>query len=192
MKPLKEHQFEAYEDEAGRLWIASGSHWYFFSDAPISAIMPFSEELDRDSKALKAFNFMNIFDAVARLEMFIRCRYCGDDNKPDIDELGNHNPEYRACTKRSSCFGCGKICKTPFANHGHLTFHECEVISVMAEDIPDKQVAVRFSLSHHTINNLRRTIQRKLGVYTKTGIAREAVNLGITNKSQNHAKQRNY
>jgi len=135
---------------------------------------------------------MKIFDPVERLEMFIRCRYCGDDNKPDIDEHGTHNPEYRFCAIRSSCFGCGKICKTPLAIHGHLTFHECEIIAVMAEDIPDKQVAVRFSLSPHTINNLRRTIQRKLGVYTKTGIAREAVNLGITNKSQSHATQRNY
>lgn len=179
MKPLMPGQREAFVDEKKVLWIANGLKWKEFKDSTLNDIEPFSAELEIDKKAQLGLNLMNIFDPIQRIEMFIRCRYSGSDNKPDIDIDGTRNHEYTNCLERSSCPGCGMVCKRPTVSHGRLTFHECEIIAIMATDIPDKTVAANQHLSIHTVNNIRRKVQRKLGVYTKLGIGREASNLGL-------------
>jgi DNA-binding CsgD family transcriptional regulator len=179
MKPLQDGQAEAFVDEFDVLWIANGPKWTTFESSTLNDLEPFSEELYQDHKAQLGLNMMHVFNSINRLEKFIRCRYAGSDNKPDIDADGTRNPEYKYCSERSTCFGCGMVCKKPKVQNGHLTFHECEIIALMATDIPDKQVAFSEHLSIHTINNIRRKVQRKLGVYTKLGIGREASNLGI-------------
>ena len=179
MKPLKDGQAEAFVDEQNQLWIANGPRWTEFENALLNDIEPFSNNLEGDDKAQLGLDLMDIFDPIERLEKFIRCRYSGSDNKPDIDTDGTRNPEYTVCSERATCPGCNKVCKKPKVFDGYLTFHECHIISIMATDIPDKMVALNQHLSVHTINNIRRKTQQKLGVHTKYGIVREAVKLGL-------------
>ena len=65
-------------------------------------------------------------------------------------------------------------------NPAELTPRELEVLRVLAEGLPNAEIAERLFVSRRTVENQVDSILGKLGVTSRTAAAREAARLGLT------------
>ncbi|MFK5856566.1 MAG: helix-turn-helix transcriptional regulator [Bacteroidota bacterium] len=145
-----------------------------FTDFEASTLYKLQSLLDDDLIAQVSLDKLEITDPDSKLQKFAICRFGGFDDKPDITDTEETN-EYYDCGKRGSCPVEGKLCKHVDAENGYLTPREIHVIKLIAEDLPDKQIADRLNISINTVNTHRRRIAAKIGCDTKVGICRFAI-----------------
>jgi len=62
-----------------------------------------------------------------------------------------------------------------------LSPREREILQLVAEGCPSKDIAVRLHISIRTVDAHRRAIMRKLGVHTVAGLTKLAIREGLTN-----------
>jgi DNA-binding NarL/FixJ family response regulator len=60
-----------------------------------------------------------------------------------------------------------------------LTAREQEVLALLAEGLPDKEISQRLFISERTVHHHVSAVLAKVGVPTRTAAAREAARLGI-------------
>lgn len=141
-----------------------------FNKLPLTELARLRQMLDDDSRALRGLSILGITDSVEQLRQFTFCRFGDFDKKPDIDESGNTTTEYWDCNQRP-CPADGLLCKPPDVLLGRLTPADLDIMRMIAEDVPNKQIADRRGTSLHTINTQCKSIAQKIGCYTQKGIA---------------------
>ncbi len=154
---------------------------YHFPHIPSNILCFFENELNSDIVANSCLDDLGLIDYYSRLRQFIICRYGGQDLLPDLVS-GKLCGDYYKCRKRGVCKHefklCSRVCSTKTGNT--LTRCEIEVVKQIANDLPDKIIADNLHLSEFTVKNHRANISGKLGVHTKNGIVRFAIEKNIT------------
>ena len=172
--------FEGYTVEVfhqdGELKAIYNSNIIPFIELPDHIKARFETELIRDKTAMNSLRRdFGLTDGAEMLEQYMKCRYGGFDNTPDMQ--GNHTtPEYWDCGRRNICPAEGKVCKLPIGVNGNITPREMQVISLLAKGNSDKQIAVRLNISTTTVITYQNRIREKLGVTNRVGIIMYAVN----------------
>lgn len=137
-----------------------------FSQFPISVLDRLRAEIEKDPQLEAALEKISE-NGIDELKQFVRCRFGAFNNQGDL--VNDHlTSEYVDCEKRGNCPHEGIICRS------ELTAREIEVTRLIADDLADKQIAERLSISPFTVSNHRVNIERKLGLASKIGIARFA------------------
>ncbi len=103
---------------------------------------------------------------------FGKCNFGLYDNKPDVKHAGEFNLEFVNCPLRGECKWEHTICLPKF--NTSLSDREMDVLKLICENLEDSQIADRLFISVFTVNNHRRSIERKLGVNNKLGILKYA------------------
>jgi len=152
-----------------------------FEEWPASIKYKFASLLESDKAANVALDILDITDSDQRIEKFAFCKNGGFDQNPDINSSGVHTPEYFNCPLRNNCNPKAQRHLCGFFKVGNEFLHpkELEVIKLIAEDLPDKQIAELRGVSFNTIETQRRIILKKIGADSKSGIVRFAVENGI-------------
>jgi DNA-binding CsgD family transcriptional regulator len=167
----------AFEENKVEIFILNGEVVFLengrirpFEELPESTLTLLREDLNNDTRALKGIKILGILDPGEQLRQFAYCRFGDFDKAADLDEEGNTITEYWNCGRRP-CPADGYLCKLPEVPFGRLTPHETEIIRMISSDIPNKQIASHNGTSVHTVNTQVKNIARKVGCFTKTGIA---------------------
>jgi DNA-binding CsgD family transcriptional regulator len=103
---------------------------------------------------------------------FGKCNFGIYDNKPDLRSDLLFNLEFVPCPIRGECKWENTICMPKF--NTNLSEREMEVLKLICENLEDLQIAERLFISVFTVNNHRRSIERKLCVNNKLGILKYA------------------
>jgi DNA-binding CsgD family transcriptional regulator len=152
-----------------------------FTEWPASLKWRIATDLEADKRANVALDILEITDKDERIEKYAYCKNGGFDHLPDYDDAGNHNPEYFNCPLREVCNPQAQKHLCGYFKVGSSFLHpkELEVIKLIAEDLPNKQIADIQGVSINTIETHRTSILRKIGADSKQGIVRFAVEKGI-------------
>lgn len=102
------------------------------------------------------------------VKRFIRCNFGLQDNKVDIDELGNFCLERVRCPMYGECADENVICNPEF--NTSLTPREKEVLELIYAKYEDTEIADNLFISYHTAVNHRRNILKKLNCKNKAEI----------------------
>jgi DNA-binding NarL/FixJ family response regulator len=72
--------------------------------------------------------------------------------------------------------------RTGFADHGravHLTTREAEILQLVAEGKPNKQIAAELCISIKTVEKHRQQVMNKLDIHDIAGLTRYAISTGV-------------
>ncbi len=142
-----------------------------FKELSIEAFEILQNILSNDAKAQKGLDILGITDPCDRIHQFAFCRFGGLDAVADIDmETEKVNFEYWDCGSRP-CPADGLLCRLPEVPNGKLTIHESSIMRKIAGDSLNKEIADQLHISCETVNKECQTIVKKLGCFTKNGIA---------------------
>jgi DNA-binding CsgD family transcriptional regulator len=122
-----------------------------------------------DAKALKGLELLKI-DEKGFLKKFLECRYGRLDSLADFESDCTIS-EFVDCSMKSECPAAGLLCVKKIDD---LTSKERDVVMLIGQDVPDKQIADRLNISNTTVATHRRNIEKKLNVPSKVGVARYA------------------
>lgn len=152
-----------------------------FEEWPAKIKYFFASKLEEDKKANIGLDILGIENKDERIKKFAFCKSGGFDNKPDIDQYGNFNPEYWDCPLREKCNPKAQrlLCGYFKTKKGVLSPREIDVIKLVAEDLSDKEIADKLNVSYNTIASHRRNITKKIDCNSKNGIVRFAIENGI-------------
>ena len=70
-----------------------------------------------------------------------------------------------------------------------LTAREQEVLALLSEGLPDREISRRLFISERTVHHHVSAVLAKMGVPSRTAAAREAVRMGIGNLTQASQRQ---
>lgn len=99
-------------------------------------------------------------------------------------------------TSRGEKFFCNKVLNVILEKHlapqeeedcfpSSLTIRELEVVELVAQGIPTREIAERLCLSPHTIYTHRKNIMKKLGINSVSEMILYAINSGIVKSGAN-------
>jgi DNA-binding CsgD family transcriptional regulator len=103
---------------------------------------------------------------------FGKCNFGIYDNRQDIKSDGLFNLEFVHCPLRGECKWENTICLPKFSTT--LSDREMQVLKLICDNLEDIQIADKLFISVFTVNNHRRSIERKLCVNNKLGILKYA------------------
>lgn len=104
------------------------------------------------------FDFLNV-------KRFCKCNFQKYDNQADIDSYGVMHFEFTECPLRGDCRYENIICNPEFNNK--LTKSDKDILRmIVIQGLTSDQIALQLGRSVNTINNRRKTIQRKTGCNT--------------------------
>jgi DNA-binding CsgD family transcriptional regulator len=108
------------------------------------------------------------------IEKYAFCNYGAADHEPDFCEKGD--------LKKSDNFICSSSCmclkwksKKITVDGQPLTRREIEIVTMMASDLADKQIADQLGISESTLNTHKQHLFEKASVQSKTGLITKAV-----------------
>lgn len=108
------------------------------------------------------------------IEKFAFCNYGAADHDPDFCENGQ--------LKKSDNFLCSSNCmclkwksKKITVDGKPLTRREIEIVTMMASDLADKQIADELGISESTLNTHKHHLFEKASVQSKAGLITKAV-----------------
>lgn len=132
------------------------------------------EKLLSDEAAIEDLKNLSQSEAIER---FAFCVYGAADHEPDFDCNGN--------LKQADNFICSNNCqclkwqsKNISIDGNKLTPRELEIVTLLASDKPDKQIADELEITESTLNTHKKHLFEKFNVYSKSGLITKA----ITNK----------
>lgn len=108
------------------------------------------------------------------IEHFAFCVYGAADHEPDFDCNGN--------LKQADNFICSNNCKClkweskNISIEGNkLTPREIEIVTLLASDQPDKQIADELGITESTLNTHKKHLFEKFNVFSKSGLITKAI-----------------
>lgn len=108
------------------------------------------------------------------IEHFAFCVYGAADHEPDFDCDGN--------LKKADNFICSNSCiclkwksKNITIEGNKLTPREIEIVTLLASDKPDKQIADELEITESTLNTHKRNLFEKFNVFSKSGLIIKAI-----------------
>ena len=112
------------------------------------------------------------------IERFAFCVYGAADHEPDFDCNGN--------LKQADNFICSNNCKclkweskNITIDGNKLTPREFEIVTLLASDKPDKQIADELGITESTLNTHKKHLFEKFNVYSKSGLITKAISTKI-------------
>lgn len=140
---------------------------------PIKRALIFEKLLSDEA----AINDLKELPQAEAIERFAFCIFGAADHEPDFCENGK--------LKEADNFICSNNCKCLKWNSknisidgNRLTPRELEIVTLLASDKPDKQIADELEISESTLNTHKKHLFEKFNVYSKSGLITKA----ITNK----------
>lgn len=129
------------------------------------------EKLISDEVALEDLKHLPQAEAI---EHFAFCVYGAADHEPDFDCDGN--------LKKADNFICSNNCiclkwksKNITIEGNKLTSREIEIVTLLASDKPDKQIADELEITESTLNTHKRNLFEKFNVSSKSGLIIKAI-----------------
>jgi DNA-binding CsgD family transcriptional regulator len=112
-------------------------------------------------------------DKDEQIQRYLLCTRSVLDNNPDINEYGIlQEPEYVPCEGRGgNCPYEGKICSHLKLKYGIATRREVEVLTMLGEDLLDKQICTTLKIKQSTLRTHKDHLKSKSGMLSKTGLA---------------------
>lgn len=108
------------------------------------------------------------------IEHFAFCVYGAADHEPDFDCNGN--------LKKADNFICSNNCKclkwetkNITIEGNKLTPREIEIVTLLASDKPDKQIADELEITESTLNTHKKHLFDKFHVFSKSGLITKAI-----------------
>ena len=99
-----------------------------------------------------------------------------------FDDLGA-KPAAAAARRRMKSLGIGAIPRGPRAatkaTPAGLTPREREVLALLTEGLPDREISLRLFISERTVQHHVSAVLAKIGVSSRTAAVREAARMGI-------------
>lgn len=153
-----------------------------FSDFDPLSKYRLASELEANLKAQVALDSLGIEDEEERIHQYGLCRYGGFDDKADFEgeDIVNHE-FYKHCPKRQdgSCPLSAQrhLCQHLSVKNGVITPSEIRLLMLLAnsKDLSDLELAKKLGVSHHTVLQHFKNIKKKIGVTTKTELAKFAI-----------------
>lgn len=125
-----------------------------------------------------AFDDLRHLSQEEAIEQFAFCNYGAANHEPDFCENGE--------LKKSDNFICSNNCKCLKWNSKKITIdgiaitpRELEIITLMASDLADKQIADQLKISESTLNTHKHHLFEKASVQSKTGLISKAIHQKI-------------
>lgn len=137
---------------------------------PIKRALIF-EKLLSDEVAIQDLKDLPQAEAIER---FAFCVYGAADHEPDFDSNGN--------LKQADNFICSNNCKclkweskNITIDGNKLTPREIEIVTLLASDKPDKQIADELEITESTLNTHKKHLFEKFNVFSKSGLITKAI-----------------
>lgn len=129
------------------------------------------EKLLSDDVALEDLKTLSQAEAIER---FAFCVYGAADHEPDFDSKGNlKQADNFICSNNCMCL---KWCSKNITIDGNkLTPRELEIVTLLASDKPDKQIADELEITESTLNTHKKHLFEKFNVYSKSGLITKAI-----------------
>lgn len=132
------------------------------------------EKLLSDEAAVQDLKELTQSEAI---EHFAFCIYGAADHEPDFCEDGKlKDADNFICSNACKCLKWSS--KNITIDGNKLTPREIEIVTLLASDKPDKQIADELEITESTLNTHKKNLFEKFNVYSKSGLITKA----ITNK----------
>jgi len=116
----------------------------------------------------------------AQIEKLAACRFGGLNFQPDYNAATKtFNHDIINCDIRTSCIGCGIVCKNLQYNGEELSQTDVLAIQLMASDHKTELLAEELHMPLGTFHVYRTRFFNRLGVKSKPELARVGVELGL-------------
>jgi DNA-binding CsgD family transcriptional regulator len=133
------------------------------------------EQLLNDDHAIEDLKNLPQNEAI---EKFAFCIYGAADHEADFSEDGKLN--------KSDNFICSNDCqclkwksKSITIDGIPLTAREIQIVTLLASDLADKQIASELKISESTLNTHKHNLFEKASVHSKSGLITKAINQKI-------------
>lgn len=108
------------------------------------------------------------------LEQFAFCVFGAADHEPDFCEDGQlKEADNFICSNNCKCLKWSS--KNITIDGNRLTPKEIEVVTLLASDKPDKQIADELDITESTLNTHKKNLFEKFNVYSKSGLITKAI-----------------
>lgn len=112
------------------------------------------------------------------IEKYAFCNYGAADHEPDFGENGDlKNSDNFLCSSNCMCLKWKS--KKIKVDGQPLTRREIQIVTMMASDLADKQIASQLGISESTLNTHKHHLFEKASVQSKTGLITKAINQKI-------------
>lgn len=163
-----------YNAEDGELYAIYRGKTTPFFELPDQVIHAFREECFSDEKAMELFDRQGVTQMKDRLFVYVKCKYGGLNGEADWTLDGVLQGEYWNCNCHGNCALKSHFRQGLESVNGTLSNREVEVIREIATGKLDKEIASDLFISENTLNNHKKSIQRKTGCTNKVEIANYA------------------
>ena len=161
--------------ETKRVFALSNGHTVKFEELNPTKRALIFEKLLSDEVAVQDLKDLPQAEAIER---FAFCVYGAADHEPDFDCNGN--------LKQADNFICSNNCKClkweskNISIEGNkLTPREIEIVTLLASDQPDKQIADELGITESTLNTHKKHLFDKFHVLSKSGLITKAISYKI-------------
>lgn len=129
------------------------------------------EKLLSDDAALNDLKELSQSEAIER---FAFCIYGAADHEPDFCANGQlKDADNFICSNNCMCLKW--VSKNITIDGNRLTPKEIEVVTLLASDQPDKQIADDLGICESTLNTRKKHLFEKFNVYSKSGLITKAI-----------------
>lgn len=163
-----------YSKEKGELFATYQGQTIPFFELPRLVLDDFKNECFNDDKAMQLFDKQGVDDPKDRLFIYVKCKYGALDGEADWTLEGLLQGEYWNCKCNGNCALKSYFRQGLEATNGKLSDREVKVIREIATGKADKIIASDLFISENTLNNHKKSIQRKTGCTNKVEIANYA------------------
>ena len=157
--------------ETKRVFALSNGHTVKFEELNPTKRALIFEKLLSDEVAVQDLKDLPQSEAIER---FAFCVYGAADHEPDFDCNGN--------LKQADNFICSNNCKclkweskNITIDGNKLTPREIEIVTLLASDQPDKQIADELGITESTLNTHKKHLFDKFHVLSKSGLITKAI-----------------
>lgn len=133
------------------------------------------EKMLNDDAAIEDLKHLPQEEAI---EEYAFCIYGAADHEPDFSEDGTLNKaDNFICSNNCNCLKWKS--KSITIDGIALTSREIQIVTLMASDLADKQIASELNISESTLNTHKHNLFEKASVHSKSGLITKAINQKI-------------
>lgn len=155
-------------------FVSDGQSYHFDKLEPAKKAQIFQQLLNDEI----AFEDLKHLSQAEATERFAFCVYGAADHEADFSENGQLNKaDNFICSNNCHCLKWKS--KSINIDGNALTSREIEIVSLMASDLADKQIAAKLRIAESTLNTHKQNLFEKAGVKSKSGLITKAINQKI-------------